>query len=245
MPIRTGQSVLIEMNTGIVNILGMDGEELTISGKTVDLERTNYEVLDSRDQIHIKANYHKSIFSRFPDPPLELNVHLPQESTLRVETFDANVLLLDLRGSIAVDSVTGDIEAENVAGIISLRSGRGNIRAINCSGEVTVLGEHGILSIEDSRGDLGASTIMGSILFSGEPVAGDMIRLETDHGPIRIDLGEEISLDFSVNTTSGNLVCEIPGLDASTRSCSGTFGRGEGEIWVRTVSGDVTVQIAP
>ena len=245
LPVEPGQAVAIQVNTGAVTILGTDAGQLEISGRLAAPERTTYLVSTDPRQIDIQAEYRKPLFSTFSGPAVELEVRIPQDVTLQVVTFDAAVTVRDLRGKVEVDSTSGDILGENLSGTIALRSGRGDVRAVACSGKVRVLGEHGVLSIENARGEVSSSTIMGTIRFAGEPRAGDSIRLETDHGPVRIELGAGSGLELSVNSTSGNVVCGLPGLDTSTRFCRGKLGNGEGAMTVRTVSGGVTVQSQP
>jgi DUF4097 and DUF4098 domain-containing protein YvlB len=215
------------------------------TGQLADPDRTDYQVQTTSEQIQIQLEYHRPLFSGFVDPAVQLEVRVPQEVPVRVETFDAPVILRDLRGEVEVHSTSGDILAENLSGEILLRSARGDVRAVNCSGIVQVLGEHGILALEDVRGEVGASTIMGTIRYTGAPGSGDEVNLETDHGPVQIELGKDSGLDISMTTTSGEIDCSLPGLTFSSRSCSGILGNGAGSLTVRTVSGEVTLRLAP
>jgi DUF4097 and DUF4098 domain-containing protein YvlB len=125
----------------------------------------------------------------------------------------------------------------------SLRTGRGDASLSGGAGDIRLIGEHGILSIENSTGQLSATTIMGTIRFLGQPDANDEIRLETDHGPVEVALAEESDLDLTVTTTSGSVTCTFPGLNArSSSGCTSPIGRGQGSLWIRTVSGTITIQ---
>jgi hypothetical protein len=244
-PVEAGGSVLLQVNTGEVVIRPAAASEIGISGRLAAPDRTLYNLSTSLDQVHLQVEYRRQFLTRSPDPAISLAIEIPDGISLRVETFDANVTLLDLQGNIAVDSVSGDILAENVGGVVSLRSGRGNIQALRTSGEVRVLGEHGLLTLEDPKGDLGASTIMGTIQYAGEPGPGDVVRLETDHGPVRLEISRSASFSLNAVTNSGNMACMLSGLASSSRSCRGAIGDRQGQITVRTVSGDITVQALP
>jgi hypothetical protein len=239
--IQPGQRVFIELNSGELNIHGTTDDRLLISGELASPSHTNYQVDSTADEIRIVADYSKPLLSSSTDPPVRLEVQIPADAHLRIETFDAEIALHEVRGTVEVDSSAGDILAEKLNGDISLRSGRGNIRAAGCSGTVRVIGEYGILVMEDVQGDVGSSTIMGTIRFLG----GIDSDLETDHGPVEIDLAPSSNLVLSINTTGGDLTCSFPGLRVTPRSCQGQVGNGKGSLSVRTVSGKVNFQPMP
>jgi DUF4097 and DUF4098 domain-containing protein YvlB len=141
--------------------------------------------------------------------------------------------------------VSGDIQARNLSGAVVLRSGRGDIQLSGSSGELKVLGEHGVLSIAETHGDVAASTIMGAIRYTGAPGKGDVVHLETDHGPVAIQLEQGSDLVIVIKTTSGVLTCGLPGVEAVVSGCTGTLGNGAGALTVRTVSGEVTLLPGP
>lgn len=240
-----GQAVVIEVDAGSVSIAGASGEALEIGGQLNYPDRVVYEVNRSGPEIRISAKLRGRPLGGFSEPPVVLEVRVPQNVPIRVETFDAPVTLRDYRGDAEVASVSGDVLAENVAGKIALRSGRGNVTVRNGSGDLRVLGEHGVLTIDGVTGEVGSSTIMGTIRFMGRPGSGDTIRLETDHGPVEIQLADGSNLSVQVSSTSGSMSCILPGIAQDVRGCTGRLGNGEGALAVRTVSGDVTIQPVP
>ena len=82
---------------------------------------------------------------------------------------------------------------------------------------------------------------MGTIRLTGEPRAEDAIHLETDHGPVEVQLSPGASVQVAVSTTSGVITCLLPGLHPEARGCSGVLGTGAAELVIRTVSGAVTL----
>ncbi len=245
LPVSSGQSVVIEMNTGTLAILTSGDNQLEITGQTSSPPKTSYQVTQTTSEIHISAQYNKPLFSASSSAPLALEVRLPAGTPLRVETFDAGVTISDYQGSVSITSVSGDIQAQNLSGVVTLRSGRGDIQLSGSSGELKLLGEHGVLSIAETHGEVGASTIMGTIRYSGAPGKGDAVHLETDHGPVAIQLEPGSDLAIGIMTTSGTLTCGVPGVEAVIRGCTGTLGHGAGTLTVRTVSGEVTLQPGP
>ena len=115
----------------------------------------------------------------------------------------------------------------------------------NANGQLRVLGEHGILNLENVSGTIGSSTIMGTIRYSGRPMVGDKIHSEVDHGPVEISLPFDSNLVVEISSISGELACMVPSLSSTRQNCLGTIGAGGASMTVRTVSGNVTLQVNP
>jgi hypothetical protein len=238
------QTVVVEVDTGLVNITGVPGEEIGVGGQLAFPERISYEVSQSATEVRIAVKV-RGQFGGFSQPPVRLDIQIPQNAPIKIETFDAQVTIGDYEGDADIASVSGNILAQNVTGKIALRSSRGDVTVRDSSGDIRILGDHGILTIEGVTGKIGSSTIMGTIRFVGQADAGDTIRLETDHGPVEIQLRATSSLSVQVNSISGNMACTLPGLTQDSRSCKGSLGDGAGTLVVRTVSGDVTILCVP
>jgi DUF4097 and DUF4098 domain-containing protein YvlB len=130
-------------------------------------------------------------------------------------------------------------------GNLVLRSNRGNITMRESSGTISVVGNYGALNVHDVHGETAMSTIMGNVLFDGLIQAGDVVRLETDHGAVSVNLNQDSAASLQVRSTSGDVACMLPDVVSSTRTCDGEIGSGGGELSIRTVSGAVTLQLIP
>jgi DUF4097 and DUF4098 domain-containing protein YvlB len=86
---------------------------------------------------------------------------------------------------------------------------------------------------------------MGTINFTGLIHAGDNVRLETDHGPVDVNLEADSTLTLAAQSTSGDMACMVSGVNSSTRWCNGQFGTGDGALQIRTVSGAVWIRTTP
>ncbi len=162
-----------------------------------------------------------------------------------IEAFDGLIELDSLDGRVEVDSASADIQAIDLHGVAWLRTGRGDTTVQASSGDIRLIGEHGVLSIQNSSGNIAATTIMGTVRFTGRLGAADTVNLETDHGPVEVYLEAGSSAVVRVASTSGRIVCTVPGLSGSMEACSGTLGEAEGVLAIRTVSGAVALRPAP
>jgi DUF4097 and DUF4098 domain-containing protein YvlB len=205
-------------------------------------DELEYLVNSTEKQISIKAFAGRDSSSGVP---LHLVIRLPQLMQVRVETDEASVSVRGFQGDVEVASTSGDITLERVSGGMTLRSNRGNITIRESSGTVSVVGNYGALTAQNVRGDVSISTIMGNIIFGGLIEGGDFVRLETDHGSVSVNLSADSSLTVQARSTSGDMACMLPNAASSTRTCNGEIHSGDGSLYIRTVSGAVTLQLMP
>ena len=245
IPLSPDHTILLEIESGDVTLVGWEAEALQIEGELLDSERLNYSISASAEQVVVTVKTNRRPLGGFSSPPAVLKVQMPNDITVRVQTFDAAVTVRGLRGDLQVSSVAGDILAEEVYGTVTLASGRGDITVRQSSGQLRILGEHGTLTLQDISGTLGSSTIMGTIRYLGGPVSGDSIHLEVDHGPVEIILLTDPNLEVEIRSTSGDVTCLAPGLNIAGRTCTGTLGAGGASLSVRTVSGSISLRLSP
>jgi hypothetical protein len=237
-----GQSVSIRLNAGSVTVRGGEEGQVRVAGKTLSPDQTEYTVTTEKDQIQIVTNY---MGKRSSEPPVHLEVSVPNNITLTIETDSASIVVREYTGELVAASVSGDILVEDVHGYITLRSNRGDVMAQDSRGRISMVGNYGLLSLDNAHGDIGVSTIMGKVVFSGSILMDADVRLETDHGAVSVHLSADSALDLQVRSTSGDVTCLVPGMTSTTRTCNGTMNSGGGSLSIRTVSGAVKLQLIP
>lgn len=173
--------------------------------------------------------------------PVELFVAMPPGRGISVEAFDGSISVQGYQGDLSISLTTGEIEVAGFEGLLWLRTPRGDAGVRDSAGELHLVGEHGILRLEGAHGTLSMTTIMGSLEFAGSPAAGDQVWLESDHGPVHIQLGAASQATLALTSSGGAIRCTVPGLSGQGSDCSGTIGDGSGAVGVRTVSGEISV----
>ena len=236
------QSLLLQSDYGEVQLLESMDQQIHIEGQTLFADNLEYTVDSTDSQISIR------IFSRHnrsSSTPLLVNILLPPQLQVRVETQDASIRAQGFQGDLEITSTSGNITLEEMTGKLTLHSNRGNIIVQESSGILSVVGNYGTLTAQNVRGDVGISTIMGNIVFGGSIQGNDTVRLETDHGSVSVALSADSDLTLQVRSTSGDVVCLLPEAVSSTRTCDGEINSGTGSLTIRTVSGAVTLQTTP
>lgn len=247
LPVRTaqvveGQSVQIYLNEGVVTVRGNTDGQVYVNGQTLSSDQTNYNITTVNDQVQITVNYKGK---RSSSPPVYLEVSVPNDIALTIETDSASITVREYAGEVKAASVSGNIFIEDVQGSITMHSNRGDVRIGGSTGKISVVGNYGLLTLENAQGEIGVSTIMGNVVFNGAILTGDEVYLETDHGAVSAQLSADSALSIQVRSTSGDVACMVPGLTSTTRICDGIMNSGGGSLSIRTVSGAVMLQLLP
>ena len=242
LDVEDSQSILIQVDHGEVIVLGTEEQQAQVKGQVLFADELEYEVRSTEKQISIKAFTHRKGFS---DIPLRLEVRVPKQMQVKVETDSASVSVQDYEGVLEVASISGIITIKRMAGKITLYSNRGNITVRESSGDISIVGNYGALNVQNVYGETAVSTIMGNVVFNGLIQTGDTVRLETDHGSVSVNLSSDSALSLRVRSTSGDVACVLPDINSSTRTCDGEIRSGGGILSIRTVSGAVTLQMIP
>ncbi len=245
LPLSANQSVFIDIDQGNLDIGSAGSGTVEVFGQAGSGEEQSLQVRTAADGVHITFKAPTRPFWQQGGPVPHLDVRVPNGASVRINTFDAGIAIHDFTGNVSVTAVSGDITIDNSQGNFNIRSNRGNVMAEAASGKLHLAGNYGVLSMVNTHGESSASTIMGTVRFAGPISAGDEVALETDHGPVEIQLAETSDATVQVGTTTGVITCTMPGLQYHGQGCGGTLQTGQGQLKVRTVSGTVTLEQLP
>ena len=244
-PLDNERVLTLEINTGDVFIHGNPSDKIELTGTLTSDPALVFSVQQTPAGLKICGQYPKRIFPAPVANPIQLELGVPKGVRVVFISPEANLTVQDFIGDLDVTATAGDVEISGMTGKASVKANRGDVTIKNSAGEFYELGNYGLLSLIDVHGSTNASTIMGTIRYQGLAGAGDQIHLETDHGPIQIDLAKESDLTVQLSSTSGDVLCTFAALDRQVRTCSGKLSAGSGDLIVRTVSGSITLKSLP
>jgi hypothetical protein len=242
LEVTDAQSILIKVDHGEVVVLESKNGLVEVGGQVLFADELEYQVSSGEKQILIKAHVRRI---NIPNMPLRLEVHVPKDMLVKIETDSASVFASNYQGTLEIASASGNITIDQVTGGMALQSNRGNIIVRGSSGIIGIVGNYGALNAQNVRGETAISTIMGNVVFEGLIQAGDAVRLETDHGSVSVNLSQTSALGIHVRSTSGDVTCVLPDITSTTRTCDGEIHSGGGTLNIRTVSGTVTMKLLP
>jgi hypothetical protein len=178
----------------------------------------------------------------FRNSRVSIVVFVPPESSTRVKSVSAEVLVSGTRNGVNVRNVSGSLTLTGVSGAVVARNVSGSVDA------------------EDVRGSLIVKSVSGDVTASG---VLDAVKIRAVSGTVTLDLG--LTADVGVKSVSGDVSIRVPppaDLTVDARTASGRFdtafdlagangghkrmtgrigndaGAGRGTMKVATVSGD-------
>jgi DUF4097 and DUF4098 domain-containing protein YvlB len=162
------------------------------------------------------------------DSQLDIATKYPEgrwtKSTLSVSVD--YILTIPAKAGVTVNNISGNVDAENMDGLVKLLAVSGNITAAKCTNNGVFNAVSGCINLRDMAGDVKARTVSGDI--SIERVAGSL-NVETVSGKVdATDLSNVGSADINVH--SGNILFD------GALNPSGRYS-------LETHSGDITVSL--
>ena len=250
--------------SGSVTVNGWSRNEVEVTG---ELGRNVEELIFVRDgdkitiKVKVPRNSGRGIES-------DLEIQVPQGSSIDVGTVSADIEVFDVRGELKLNTVSGDINTEGGQSDISAGAVSGDIeisgerkeaetRANTVSGDVTLFRVSGTVAAESVSGDVivnegsfdrvGLNTVNGEILFEGQLRNDGKLTAETVNGSVDLEFAEGVSGRFEVDTFNGDIDnCFGPKPERTSKYTPGwewshQDSKGDARVTVSTLNGDVTI----
>ena len=192
---------------------------------------------------------------------------MPAGSHVEIESFDADIDVSGVTGSIEAETMNGGISQSGAAKEISLQSANGSVEVSGARGRIQVEVVNGTVTVEDSSGHLEASAVNGELVVTGGPferaalesLAGGVrfdadlaaqgrLDIETVSGTAEIFVAPNIKADFSVSTFAGEIGNDL-GVGTvqkeefmTAKELSFSTGSGWARITVETLSGSIHIR---
>ncbi len=236
--IEPGGSVSIETLETEVRLRAVDGRAVRVRLADGDLA-AEFRIETTDTQVRIRPARRWTFGLHRVRGPLDVEV--PRDAHVEVETASGSVLGLDLTAGLGVRTASGDIELAGVGGDVRATSVSGTTR-IQAAG-VTRLGLGSVSGRIDvvaaAAGTVKARSTSGAIRLMGGFRGDGPFSLETVSGGLTLGTDEPIRLMAS--TISGDVRSEIDGADVARgdgRRTIALLANGP-EVSVRTISGGI------
>ena len=173
---------------------------------------------------------------------VELDVRVPRQATIVVDTASGDVSGEDLTGEQRFSTASGDVELMRISGSADIEATSGDVelaatgvlrlKARTVSGDLTVRA--------GSLAELSVTTTSGDIAIAGELAPDATHVVETVSGDAVLAL--EGGTRFDVSTVTGNVSTGVPHRSERTDGRRLiVVGDGRATLRVRTMSGDVHI----
>ena len=222
----TGRAnVRVETNDGSVRVTSSDSKQVEFR-----VEYQGYEVgknlrIDARqdgDKVELTARVTGNWgFSwGHNSRRLHIEVRMPREADLQVQTGDGAVQAESIHGTVNVHTGDGSVKASSLSGTIDLHTSDGSITVDNLKGDVRLRTGDGSIEARDLDGKVEADSGDGHIRIAGR---FDSLNVKTGDGSVdtRVLPGSKMVTSWTIRTGDGSVDLVLPSdfqtnIDAST-----------------------------
>lgn len=168
----------------------------------------------------------------------------------RVDNFNGEVLIRDVREETEVSSLAGNIVVEDSVGKIKLKSFSGNVfgirlKPLNYSDSLNAKSESGNVTLQDiAHANIEGGSSNSNLNYFGELVSGGVYKFSTVSGGVTMFLPLKSSFQFNATLSAGGSFQSLFPIKTTkqtkpgqTSRFVGTYGTGDATINVTTFSG--------
>jgi DUF4097 and DUF4098 domain-containing protein YvlB len=161
---------------------------------------------------------------------IRVDIHMPQNADLQVESSDGSVETDALRGNVDIRTGDGHITLNGVKGDIRLRTGDGHIEGRDLDGKLDATSGDGHMNIEGRFDSLNLRTGDGSISAraqNGSKIASGW-NVHTGDGSVDLLVPGDLQANIDASTSDGHISLGIPVTVEGTFSTSQIHGKMNG-----------------
>lgn len=216
-------TVHVVTNDGSVHVTSGDSArvEFHVEYQGFTLDKTlHIESAQRGDRVELTARISKLILALGQTRRLHIEIRMPRDGDLEVETGDGAVTASALSGHISLHTRDGAITAEHLTGTLDLRTGDGGVTVSSLAGDVHLGTGDGAIHGHDIDGRCEAISHDGGIQLAGR---FDALLIKSGDGSVeaRALPGSKVESPWSISTGSGSATVAVPAtlaadLDAST-----------------------------
>ena len=218
-------NVRVETNDGGVRVTSGDSKQVEFRveyqgyelGKTLRVD-THQE--GDRVELTARVTGHWGFSFGHNLRRLNIEVRMPREADLQVQTGDGSVQVESINGTVNVHTGDGSVKANSLTGAIDLHTNDGSITVEGLKGDVKLRTGDGSIEARDLDGKVEADSGDGHIRIAGR---FDALNVKTGDGSVntRVLPGSKMATSWTIRTGDGSVDLVLPAdfqtnIDAST-----------------------------
>jgi DUF4097 and DUF4098 domain-containing protein YvlB len=221
--ISSRASVHVDTNDGSVRVTTGDTQqvEFHVEFMGYELDKTlRIESNQQGDEVTLTARIVNHVGFFLGNRRLHIEVRMPKDADLKVQTGDGSVEASGLNGNIFLHTGDGSIKANALSGSIDLHSGDGSLTVDSLAGVVRLHTGDGAIDGNDLDGKFVAESGDGRIRLAGR---FDALKVHSGDGSIDMSAlqGSKLDTGWDISTGSGSVDLTLPGtlqldIDATT-----------------------------
>jgi hypothetical protein len=207
-------NVRVDTNDGIVRVTTGDNKQVEFRVEYQGYELGKSLRVDSRqdgDKVELTARItgHWGFSWGKNTRGLHIEVRMPREADLQVETGDGSVQADSINGNVNVHTGDGSVKANSLNGQIDLHTNDGSISVDSLKGDIRLRTGDGSIEARDLDGKVEADSGDGHIRIVGR---FDALSVKTGDGSVdtRVLPGSRMATSWSVRTGDGSVDIVLP-----------------------------------
>ncbi|WP_379155394.1 DUF4097 family beta strand repeat-containing protein [Paenibacillus sp. sgz5001063] len=250
------KKVKIELPHGKVKLSGVDGSTLDYEGKLEVPGKSESEASSSLEQkwtviaegdtltmkLEGESGWLSNIHIGFNLKDPYLNVNLPSNLAVEVETSDGSIEAGNLQSGVELDTSNGTLDIHDVAGGVDAHTSNGTLTVQNVQGEVKLVSSNGALNLGNIDGSLYAKSSNGKITINS-PITGEW-ECSSSNGKIVVGLPASNDATITADTSNGSLKGDVSWKGDDNSHGTAVLGSGTHKVSLSTSNGSVTVDTA-
>ncbi len=223
----TGRAqVHVDTNDGAVRVMTVPGSksvEFHVEYQGLTLDRNlRIESHQNGDSVELVARMtgHWGFSLGWNNRRLRIEVHMPREADLDIQTGDGSVETEALNGGLHVHTGDGSVRSDSVSGSVDIYTGDGSITLEGAKGDIRLRTGDGHIEAHQLDGKVEATSGDGHITLAGR---FDQLTIKTGDGSINAlaSPGSKMGASWTIHTGDGSVDLSLPGdlqadIDAST-----------------------------
>lgn len=180
-------------------------------------------------------------------------ITVPEETEVQVHAESGSVIVGRVLGDLRFDTVTADVQLQDVAGRLVVRTVGGSVVCLRCGGRIEVNSISGSAKFLESQFEsMFVQTSAGDIHFEGSFLPQGVYTFKNYRGLIDVRFSGSDSFDLSANSMHGtvenqaNLKPHTHGRSktspTSAQSLTGTFNEGHARVVLSSFSGTIRIR---
>ena len=226
-----GGQISIRTVSGNVDVIGYEGNAVTVTGIKEGRDRDRVEIEDRSGGNRIDVGVH------YPercncDASVRFEVRVPRAMNFQCDSISS------VSGSVRVENVTGTLRARSVSGEVTVSNVNGRVDASAVSGDVEVGNVAGTVSAKSTSGDVKVEITR----LEG----GDGMEFASTSGNVSVRVPENLDASVEMSVLSGSLKTDFP-LQIEKpeygpgQKAHGQLGSGSRRLKLSSVSGNVSL----
>ncbi|WP_410513965.1 DUF4097 family beta strand repeat-containing protein [Paenibacillus sp. BR2-3] len=250
------KAVKISIPNGKVKINGVSGSSLDYEGSLLVPGSTQSEAESALEKkwkvttegdtlvmtLDVETNWLSSLQFGFYSESPHLNVSVPQDLAVEIDTSDGSIEALELQSGLTAETSNGTMDLHDIAGGVKAHSSNGTLTAKNIQGGVELVSSNGAITLDNIDGSLSAKSSNGKITINSA-ITGNW-KCTSSNGKVILGLPAGTDARVTADTSNGSLNGNVPWERDGDNHGTAVLGEGTHTVDVSTSNGSVTVNVA-